>query len=368
MKVLFQSRKTLFTAPGGDTTQVLKTKEFLEKLGVSVDVSIELQPDVSGYDIIHVFNLMRPQDLYLQVENAKKYGKKVALSTIYGPYTEYEKKARGGFLQFVNKFLSITQIEYLKVLARAVLNQEFSKGTLLYLLHGHKKLQHKIIRMVDVFLPNSESEMKRVIFDFNIKKCNYISVPNAVDIDKFDYDSVAVNNDINRFKDCVLCVSRIEGRKNQLNVIKAIKGLPYKFVFIGQAGANFKKYYEKCKKISGDNVFFLGQIEHEQLPQFYKVAKVHILASWMETPGLSSLEAGVMKTNIVVTKKGDTYDYFRDYAFYCEPDNLDSIRNAIIQAFETPYDISLERHICENFKWENTAEATLKGYKIILNE
>ncbi len=368
MKVLFQSRKTLFTAPGGDTTQVLKTREFLEKLGVSVDVSIELQPDVSGYDIIHVFNLMRPQDLYLQVENAKKYGKKVALSTIYGPYTEYEKKARGGFLQFINKFLSITQIEYLKVLARAVLNQEFSKGTLLYLLHGHKKLQQKIIRMVDVFLPNSESEMERVIFDFNIKKCNYISVPNAVDIDKFDYNSVAVNNDINRFKDCVLCVSRIEGRKNQLNVIKAIKGLPYKFVFIGQAGANFKKYYEKCKKISGDNVFFLGQIEHEQLPQFYKVAKVHVLASWMETPGLSSLEAGVMKTNIVVTKKGDTFDYFKDYAFYCEPDNLDSIRNAIIQAFETPYDISFEKHICENFKWENTAEATLKGYKIILNE
>lgn len=76
MKVLFQSRKTLFTAPGGDTTQVLKTREFLEKLGVSVDVSIELQPDVSGYDIIHVFNLMRPQDLYLQVENAKNTGKK----------------------------------------------------------------------------------------------------------------------------------------------------------------------------------------------------------------------------------------------------------------------------------------------------
>ena len=91
MKVLFQSRKTLYSVPGGDTTQIMKTKEYLEKLGVAVDVSLELTPDVSKYDIVHVFNLMRPQELYLQVKNAKKYEKRVALSTIYGPYEEYEK-------------------------------------------------------------------------------------------------------------------------------------------------------------------------------------------------------------------------------------------------------------------------------------
>ena len=49
MKVLFQSRKTLYSAPGGDTTQLLKTKEYLEKLGVQVDISLELTPDVSSY-------------------------------------------------------------------------------------------------------------------------------------------------------------------------------------------------------------------------------------------------------------------------------------------------------------------------------
>lgn len=216
MKVLFQSRKTLFTAPGGDTTQILKTKEYLEKLGVSVDISLELTPDVSNYDIVHVFNLMRPQELYLQVKNAKKYGKKVALSTIYGPYEEYEKKARGGILQVMNNMLSITQIEYLKVIARAVLNFEFSKGTCVYLLNGHKRLQRKIIKMVDVFLPNSDSEMLRVAKDFNLSSYNYIAVANAVDVNKFNYDKVSIDPELEKYRDCVLCVSRIEGRKNQL--------------------------------------------------------------------------------------------------------------------------------------------------------
>ncbi len=362
MKVLFQSRKTLFSAPGGDTTQILKTKEFLEKLGVSVDISLELTPDVSNYDIVHVFNLMRPQELYLQVKNAKKYNKKVALSTIYGPYEEYEKKARGGLLQKINQYLSITQIEYLKVIARAVLNFELSKGTLIYLLNGHKKLQRKIIKMVDVFLPNSHSEMKRVAKDFKLTKYNYVAVANAVDTEKFNYEQVAIDTEFEKYRDCILCVSRIEGRKNQLNIIRACKKLPYKLVFIGKAGANFKKYYQQCREEANENTYFLGQIEHEKLPQFYKLAKVHILASWMETPGLSSLEAGVMKTNIVVTKKGDTEDYFKQYAYYCEPDDLKSIEEAVVKAYDTPISNELRDLILENYKWEDTAKQTYEGY------
>lgn len=366
MKVLFQSRKTLFSVPGGDTTQIIKTKEYLEKLGIKVTISLELTPDVSEYDIVHVFNLMRPQELYLQVRNAKKYKKKIALSTIYGPYEEYEKKARGGILQMINKLLSITQIEYLKVIARAVLNWEFNKGTAIYLLNGHKRLQRKIIKMVDVFLPNSDSEMQRVAKDFNLKEYNYVAVANAVDVNKFDYERVEISPELERYRDCVLCVSRIEGRKNQLNIIRACKDLPYKFVFIGKAGANFKKYYETCKKEAGENTYFLGQVDHEKLPAFYKLAKVHILASWMETPGLSSLEAGVMKTNVVVTHKGDTEDYFKKFAFYCEPDDLDTIREAVYTAFTSPFNEQLRSRILQNYKWEDTARQTLEGYESIL--
>ena len=368
MRVLFQSRKTLYSVPGGDTTQILKTKEFLEKLGVVVDISLDLTPNLSDYDIVHVFNLMRPQELYLQVKNAKRQGKKVALSTIYGPYEEYEKKARGGIFQYLNNLLSISQIEYLKVIARAVLNLEINKGTFTYLLNGHKRLQKKIIKAVDIFLPNSDSEMRRVAKDFNLKKYKYVAVANAVDVHKFNYDEIQIDSEFEKYKDCVLCVSRIEGRKNQLNVIRACKNLPYKFVFIGKAGANFKRYFEKCKEESGENVFFLGQITHERLPQFYKLAKVHILASWMETPGLSSLEAAIMHTNIVVTKKGDTEDYFKNFAFYCEPDDLASIRFAVEQAYNTPFDDRLIIRIKENYKWENTAQQTLNGYSSIMRE
>lgn len=58
MKVLFQTRTNLYSSPGGDLIQIQKTKQFLEKLGVIVDISLEFEPDLSEYDIVHIFNLM----------------------------------------------------------------------------------------------------------------------------------------------------------------------------------------------------------------------------------------------------------------------------------------------------------------------
>jgi glycosyltransferase involved in cell wall biosynthesis len=83
----------------------------------------------------------------------------------------------------------------------------------------------------------------------------------------------------------------------------------------------------------------------------------------METPGLSSLEAAVMGCNIVATKKGDTYDYFEDYAFYCEPDNVESIKTAIDQAYHAPFNPQLKNKILSSYTWEKTAEETLKAYE-----
>ena len=73
-----------------------------------------------------------------------------------------------------------------------------------------------------------------------------------------------------------------------------------------------------------------------------------------------------MGCNIVVTRKGDTYDYFEDYAYYCEPDDVDSIKNAIDKAYEAPFNPKLKEKILDKYIWEKTAEATFKAYQSAL--
>ncbi len=365
MKVLFQSRANVFDVFGGDTVQLVKTKEYLEVLGISVDISTELTPDLSGYDVVHIFNLMRGQETWLQVKNAKQQKKIVALSTIYGLYTEYERNARGGFFQFLSNCMTKFQIEYCKILARVVKNKEFHKGTLALFFSGYKNTLKKICENTDVFLPNSDSEMARVVSDFSLKNYKYSAIPNAVDIDLFDYDNTIISPKYKDLKGCVLCVARIDGRKNQLNVIRALNNTPYKVVFIGKPAPNHVSYYKQMKKEAANNIVFIPHVEHSFLPMFYKLAKVHILASWMETPGLSSLEAVAMNTNIVVTCKGDTYDYFGDYAFYCDPADVNSIRTQTDLAYSSEFDPEFKKIIIDKFNWQETAKSTLAAYRSV---
>ena len=96
MKVLMQSRKNFFELRGGDTVQLEKTKMELEKLGVEVDFSLDFEPDLSNYDLVHLSNVTRIQETYLHVKNAKKQGKPIVLSTIFWPMDEFERLGQVG--------------------------------------------------------------------------------------------------------------------------------------------------------------------------------------------------------------------------------------------------------------------------------
>jgi glycosyltransferase involved in cell wall biosynthesis len=367
MNVLFQTRTNLYTSPGGDLIQIQKTKEFLEKLGVNVDVSLEFEPDLSKYDIVHLFNLMDPQDIYLQCLNAKKQNKKIVLSTIYGLYTEYEQKARGGIAQKISNILSPYQIGYLKIILRHFHEKRFHKGVLKMMFKGYYRLMKEIINNTNVLLPNSFSEMNRVAKEFKLKDFSFEVIPNAIDKKIFNGDDDISQNKFLKYQNCIVCAARIEGRKSILNLVRAVKNTNYKLVLVGNESKNQLNYVKQVHSEAGNNVFFLGVVPHQELKELYQIAKVHALISWMETPGLSSLEAGVMGCNIVVTRKGDTEEYFDDLAFYCEPDNVNSIRQAIEKAFNSDFNQELRKKILENYTWEHSASKTLIAYKKALN-
>ena len=93
-----------------------------------------------------------------------------------------------------------------------------------------------------------------------------------------------------------------------------------------------RAYYHQCRELAGENVHFIDHLPQEELIQYYQKAKVHVLPSWFETCGLSTLEAAAMHCNIVITDKGFAHEYFNDCAFYCDPSSPSSILGAIDKA------------------------------------
>jgi glycosyltransferase involved in cell wall biosynthesis len=360
LKVLFLSRVNLFSEPGGDTVQVTKTAAALRERGHSVDISTDAEPRMRGFDLVHIFNLTRPQETYFQALTAKRSGIPVVLSPIYVDISEYRRRGHTDLQEKLLRHLPSSWEEAVKIAGHSLLNGGSAKQSLRLIATGYRRAQGRLLSMADVLLPNSHSEEVRLESDFpEARGKTYVVVPNAIDPQLFSSEVV---QPLPEHQNSVLCVGIIEGRKCQLELVRALNGTELKLVLIGQPCPNHTGYLNKIKREMGRNVTLVGQIPHEDLPRYYAACKVHALVSWMETTGLASLEAGAMGANIVITDKGDTREYFGKLAHYCSPDSIDSIRTAVLAAFHAPRSGLLRKRILEKYTWNGAAEATLSGY------
>jgi len=354
MKVAFITRSTLYSVPGGDTVQVVQTAQQLVDMGVDAKILLSNeQIKYSDYTLLHFFNITRPADI---LYHSNKAGKPFVVSTILCNYSEYDKHHRKGIGALFSYFPA-DSIEYLKTMARWLLGKDHL-SSINYTWKGQRKSIIEILRKATLILPNSESEYRRVEQNY-LSKVNNIVVPNGINPKLFKRDHSIQKND-----KLVLCVARIEGIKNQLNLIKALNNTEYRLLLIGSHAPNQLAYYNQCKSIAASNITFIDHIPQHELPAYYERAKVHVLPSWFETTGLSSIEAAVMGCNIVITDKGDTREYFENEAFYCDPASPASILSAIRKASTAPLNELLRQKILTKYTWRNAALQTLKAYQL----
>lgn len=358
MKIAFITRSTLHTVPGGDTEQVLQTAKFLQQRGIEVSVFLTTDPiDYSRYDLVHFFNLTRPADI---LSHLSKTEKPVVVSTILVDYTEYDAYHRKGIPGLILQFFPSAANEYIKTIARWLLRKDSLQGKS-YLWKGQTKSIREILQKARLLLPNSEAEYQQVEQQYGIPK-RYMVVPNGIDSTLFSFD-----DGIKKDEKLVLSAARIEGRKNQLNLIRALNNTSYTVLLTGLPAPNQQAYYSACKKIAAGNIVFCGRVPIEELIGYYKKAKVHVLPSWHETCGLSSLEAAAMGCNIVVTEKGFTREYFGDDAFYCDPGDPASIYEAVEKAAQAECNKKLQQKIALHYTWQQAAATTLKAYQTIIS-
>jgi glycosyltransferase involved in cell wall biosynthesis len=357
MKVAMITRSTLYSVKGGDTVQVTQTARHLDQLGITTTIKLTNEKiDYENYDLLHFFNVTRPADI---LPHIKSSGKPFVLSPILIDYSEYDRYHRKGFTGKLFRIMSPAAIEYCKSVARCLKSQDKWMGWP-YLTAGYTSSVKKILSGCSMILPNSAQEYQRITALYNYKG-RYRLVTNGIDTSLFkSKDSFEKNANL------VICVARIEGIKNQLNLIKALNHTRFTLLIIGAPAPNQKNYYQKCRSIAANNIRFIDHLPPEDLLQYYRKAKVHVLPSWFETTGLSSLEAAAMGCNIVISSKGDAKEYFEEDAFYCDPDSPQSIYEAIEKASSSKHNNLMSEKIIQDFTWQKAALQTLDAYKNIL--
>jgi|GEM_PF-381488 len=382
-KIIFANRRTCFEKPGGDTIQMLKTKEYLEKqYGLEIKICLTpsdiLKDDES--EIVHIFNIQTIDETLAFMDACKKKDKKIVLTPIHWDYSHaiYIK-----YLAFLNIYPSNNFLKFFKapvinlfnifILSLPFLRKKYAdylqKG--LINTNSYVKKRQKALLDADIILSNSQEELQIYSKIFYIRpeiieeKAQII--PNAVDQNLFTSNEIDNDNkNFNLPENYVLQVGRIEPAKNQINVLQSLYNLKHiPVVFVGHPID--LKYFKKLKKIAKKrgNVFFVDNISHDKLLNFYKKAGVHVLPSFAETTGLVTLEALLSGCCAVVSSKEYCpvmYYEFDKYCHLCNPYDIRSIRKAILNGFDNPKTIIVSDDYKNKISYQNTADKTYQSY------
>ncbi len=377
MKIIFANRHDSFTKMGGDTFQMVKTKQYLEEI-YSFEIVIVLSAeDIRKYkeiEVVHIFNLQTAKETLEYIRVSKEEKKKIVLSTIYWDLSEMF------YISKVFPVLKSYNCIYLGRIFKDILfkSNNFFKKIMKKSSFGYMNQEYiedrvKIIEEVDILLPNSFEELEIISKDFKMDYNKLLNktkvIPNAVERGKTIY----YNTKKLDIKNYILQVGRIELVKNQLGLVRALKNdkdIPILLIGRRDVSGN-DKYYNKLKIESEKrgNVYFIDEIRQEELNYYYENALVHILPSFRESPGLVTLEAIKNRTNVVVADKRfcpTEYYKFFEIAEICNPYNLKSIREAIMKAMKKKK-LSQEEvaNYLKEFSYEKVAKLTYEVYKVL---
>lgn len=347
MKICFFTYPSAFQNIGGGEIQLLKTKEYLEKEGAHVDLFDPWKTRLEEYDVLHVFSSVK--DCLGLMRVAKSRGLRVVTSPVLWTDLRRSFHADGGWKE------------------RADLLARYTAKALFPSFPSDRR---RVLDISDMLFPNSEAEKRQISRFFSIPSKKIFPVPNAVDEKFMSADPEVFRKNFGA-QPFILSVGRIEPRKNQLNLIKAMKGLAGpRLVLIGDPVTGFENYYARCRQEGEGFVFFVPGMKHEDpsLASAYAACEVFVLQGWFETPGLAALEAGLAGARLAVTMGGSTKEYFGADACYLDPSNPKKIRGAIQKALATSKSLALKERILSLFTWKKVARRYIELYSRKIDE
>lgn len=342
-KVRTVGRFDACTAPGGGEVQLAQTTAALRAAGVDArhwrPWDDSLADDV---DLLHFFGSRR--EFLPLVEAARKQGKRVALSTI--AWFDWRNAWR----------------EHSGLLSRTCAAARYALRAALPRLPSWRR---RLYEAADVLLPNSQAEAEQLIRLFDVPAAKICVVPNGFDA-RFAHGDPTLFMRRFGLRDFVLCVGRIEPRKNQLGLIRALSGSGHPVVILGDAVPGREAYAEACRAAADENVSFINAIGHDDplLASAYAACRCLALVGWYETPGLAALEAAATGAPLVLPRGGCAAEYFGPHAEYVMPNDLRRIRDAVTAASARPRSRELAELVAATFTWKQVAAATQAAYEL----
>lgn len=287
MKVLIDHQLPFLLAHGGLQTQIERTKEALEDIGVEVEYLRWWDNSQNG-DIIHFFGRANPSHIDFAHAKGMKY---VMSELLTGQGSRTRTKLR--MQSLVEKTL------------RAVVPATF-------LVNFRWDAYHKADACI--FLTEWEAEVGRLLFSPPANRLHV--VPNGVEPEFFPSASAAPKRG-----DELVCTATITERKRALELAEAAVAARVPVRVLGNPYGKEDPYYLRFLTLAekhSEFVRYAGPVnDRAELARIYQSARGFVLLSTMESLSLSALEAAASGCPLLLSDLPWARSTFGHNATYC---------------------------------------------------
>jgi len=322
-------------AKGGPSTRVRLIVSQLRAEGHEVETrhNIGAVSDLDNFDVVHVFNSWPPQTALDCMAAAKRAGKTVVFSPIaldLADWPIYRQLLESVFATGDRQVIESVVSQLPSLSPRRDYSGKHANLLPFEGIPGHFEALRRCCALADhlIFLSDQERDFLAAL---GAKVDHGVLIHNGVANvfgDNADPDLFRKRSGFNSY---VLCVGRIEYRKNQALLAMAMRDLDVPLVLIGDVGD--PGYLDHIRLVGGANVHHFARIEDKALlASAYAGASVFVLPSWCEGAPLAALEAGLTGVPLILSDRSSEKEYFGDYADYIQPTDPDAMRVAILSA------------------------------------
>ncbi|PMG75195.1 hypothetical protein BCU83_17855 [Vibrio breoganii] len=229
----------------------------------------------------------------------------------------------------------------------------------------YKWLLKIVLRYATTVVVVSPTYKDRIIEYFGIEFSNKIQIiPNGLETE-------FIANALLEKRATAICsglfVGKIDSNKNLersilafSNAMKCIGRDDWSFRVVGGTEKEYNAIYMKLSAELREKVSFMGQVnDKNELISFYDISSLFIMPSFKETFGLVYLEAISRCVPVIYSKNQGIDGVFKEgeVGMRCEPHNLDSISESILQTLQLhPEGLGpFKSNPVSAFSWEEVA-------------
>ena len=354
LQVAMVNRSNVWSAPGGDS-RIMRQMQSAAALR-EMDVYFpSTRNQLERADVIHFVNMTLPAQFEPVAQIAQSASIPLALTTLYEDWPQFLNASHESFSVYRSFLVGETGFESIAPGLRKLASHSPAKSVNFT----------SALDTVDLFLACANSEADRLRDDFPHIGSRVSVMPFHVDPPQ-TADSNALTSLYEKlgFEEYVLCIGRLETRKNQLALLAALQNVDVPIVF-ATGGYTPQPPYSKAVRMWKRQapVRFIERIPWNVMSALIQGAAVHALPSFYELPGLVHLEAAAAGVPVVASDWGAIEDYLpRQHFHACDPLDLESITSAVTNALsKRPAPAAAQ--IARSYSSEKLANAIHSAYE-----